>query len=193
MDGLNAPAGGDHGRPGPAPLGPAPLDPAPLDPAPADPPAAPAAPRRPGRIARSVAFSALGLVIGLGALATLAVGSVHLARQTTSVTDPAQVRADRVDARYYQCLDTQARSLVRPGQEVRLIGDLASVVTLGKAVGGWTVLATGPHVVQLSLRPARTGGCDGVVVAGRFPAAGDGPAVERLGHGARATATMPAV
>jgi hypothetical protein len=134
-----------------------------------------------------------GLALGVGALAALTVGSVHLARQTTAVTDPAQVHADEMDAHYYQCLNTQARSLVHPGEPVRLTGSLAAVVTLGKVLGGWAVLTTSDHAVQLTLLPTQAGGCYGFVVAGTFPGATGVSPIERLGHGASVRGTMPAI
>lgn len=152
-----------------------------------DPPSTPSRPpshRGRTRQAGPVLVSALGLALGLGALVALAAGSVHLARQTTSVTAPAQVRQDTRDADYYRCLTVQAQSLVRPGQTVRVEGDLSTIVTLGKVVGGWTAWSGQPHLVQLSLEPVPTGGCLGVAVVARFPSAGGGPPVVRVGHGA---------
>ena len=196
MDGLSAPADGADGQP----TAPEPIEP--VGPAPAAPGTGRSAAHRSGtgpggrhrrrdRRIGSVVLAVAGLALGLAALVTLAVGSVHLAHQTTAVTDPAQVHSYQMDSHYYACLDTQARSLIHPGQPVRLTGNLPAVVTLGKVVGGWAVLTTSDHVVQLTLLPAQAGGCYGFVVVGRFPDAGrrpdhpaPGPRSQRARHDA---------
>ncbi len=157
------------------------------DPAPPDSVAGPTrgSRRHAARRGRRVLGAVVGLAVGLGALGALALGSTAVARRTSALQSPAQIRADTLDARYYDCLATQAHSLVRPGQGVNLYDNgLGDFVTLAKTVAGWTTLTANPHDVQLVLRPVTTGGCRGSAVVALVPGPAGTPPTVRVGRGA---------
>lgn len=126
---------------------------------------------------------AVRAAVGLAAVAGLAVGAVHGARSADSLTGARSVALANLDDRYYDCLSTQVRSLVRPGRLVVIsTANLGNWSTLGKAVAGWAVVTDERRraVAVLSLAAHhRSGACLGSVVVARYR---DGTV--RLGHGA---------
>jgi hypothetical protein len=129
----------------------------------------------------------------LGAIVLVMVGTVALifgAIQGNSAVatlgGPAQRSLAAVENDYYRCLDIQTRSLVAPGQPVR-ISPQGNVADLLRAIGSWVTAAPPRDDVapQLALEP-RTGPgtCHGSVVVARFPGRDGRRPVQRVGSGA---------
>jgi hypothetical protein len=131
------------------------------------------------------------LVVGLALVAAgfvpLGFEAVHGERATAEISTDKQVAAWEIDARYWNCLETQARSLVRPGERVWLdTFDFVSQVTLIRIMGGWVdfTASAKPAQVYVTIRPA-TGkdGCLGSVVVALFGGPRGPGTVVRLGSG----------
>jgi hypothetical protein len=108
----------------------------------------------------------------------------------------ARARHDAsVDDAFYACIDTQARSLVRPGQTVALGGDnLADVVTMIKGFGSWITVADPASGADVTLTlhdgAAAPGTCLGTRVVGTSRGPG-GRTTVRLGSGASVAGQGP--
>ena len=100
----------------------------------------------------------------------------------------------QLDDAFYACIDTQARSLVSPGQSVTLgPTNLSDLVTLLKAVGSWVTVADPPSSASavLSRRPVHGhGACLGTVVVATYPSSHGGTRT-RVGTGASVPGTGP--
>jgi hypothetical protein len=122
---------------------------------------------------RAKARSAFATMFVLIALAGLAVGATHGARQQLSLASSDNVRAWQVDARYWSCLDAQARSLADPGVTVWLdYHNLGQEILLQKVFAPWTVVVAQRQrgSVWVSLRSRRgPGTCLGSVIQGTRP------------------------
>lgn len=114
------------------------------------------------------------LAAGVLALAAggLAVGGVHELRAAADQASDQQVAQANLGNRYYSCLAAQARSLVRPGQVVKVsTTNPGNWSTLSKAVAPWTVMTNDADraVAVLSLGPARGhDACLGSAVFARY-------------------------
>ena len=94
---------------------------------------------RRGQVGRNIARTILGL-IAVATLTLLSFQSIHAINDASS---SGQVRQWERDAAFWNCLTTQAHSLVAPGERVQIDRQgLAAAVMLEKAVGGWTILVT---------------------------------------------------
>lgn len=114
----------------------------------------------------------VALIILVTALAVLAVGAVHGARSTAALAGDRQVTTARLDDAYYDCLDTQAHSVARPGELVDVLTSNSSAwVTLVKVVSRWAILTTDAARarVTMTLVPRRGANtCLGSVVVARW-------------------------
>ncbi len=114
-----------------------------------------------------------GTAVGVVAFLCLAVGAVHGVRTTAALSDGAAVASGRLDVAYYDCLATQAHSLVGPGQTVVLsMANPGDWATLGKVVAPWARVSrdAGRATAVLSLEPKPgPGSCLGDVVVARYP------------------------
>ena len=136
--------------------------------------------------------SALVVAVALIGLAGQAV------RGNRTVDAQLSARAEHdasVDDAFYACIDTQARSLVRPGQTVALGGDnLADVVTMIKGFGSWVTVADPASradvVLTLHDGAAGPGTCLGTRVVGTWRGPG-GRTMVRLGTGASVAGQGP--
>jgi hypothetical protein len=129
----------------------------------------------------------LALVLAFAAVAGLAVGAVHGARQSSTLASAADARAWQTDEDYWACLDAQAHSLAAPGERVWLdTHNLSDWVTLEKVFGPWAdvVNERGQAGVRVSLRPAKgRDQCLGTVLVGTGPHGAGGRAIVRVGTG----------
>ncbi len=112
---------------------------------------------------------------------------------------PAAVHDAALDDAFYDCLSTQARSLVRPGEPVFLeasrsdLAGFADWVTLMKAIGSWVTFSDTPSgarvrvsvVDHVQARPA----CLGTAVVAR--SVRQGKPVVRHGSGADVPGSGP--
>jgi hypothetical protein len=108
---------------------------------------------------------------------------------------PGPVHNATVDDAFYACIDTQAHSLVAPGQTVALGGtNLADAVTMIKGFGAWVTVADPASradvVLTLHDGPAAPGTCLGTRVVGTYRSA-DGHSIQRLGTGAQVAGQGP--
>lgn len=116
-----------------------------------------------------VRFAAL--IVLFSSLAVVTVGAVHGARSTAVLAGARQLSTARLDDAYYDCLDTQAHSVARPGELVDVLTSNSSAwVTLVKVVAPWAVLTTDAARAQVTMtlvprRGANT--CLGSVVVAR--------------------------
>ena len=148
--------------------------------------------RRPVRTVLVTVVSTLIVVVSLVALVGQAVRG---SRTVDAQLATHAVQDATVDDAFYACIDTQAHSLVGPGQTVALGGDnLADVVTMLKGFGAWVTVAdpaSGADVVlTLHDGPGAPGTCLGtrVVATYRGP---DGRTTVRLGTGAQVAGQGP--
>ena len=117
----------------------------------------------------------------------LGVQAADGARTVSDQRQPTTVRNAVIDDQYYQCLDTQARSLISSNQPIAIdTANLGDFISLLKAIGSWATFAdsSSSAQVKLSLRTIRgSGGCRGSVVVADFasPHRGVSP---RVGTGA---------
>jgi hypothetical protein len=118
----------------------------------------------------------------------LAVGAVHGVRSTTSLSTDRQVATWNLDNRYWACLDTQARSLVRPGAHIWLTDvNFGTAIALEKLLAPWVYLVNRPEQASayLTLRTQPgPGSCLGSVVVGRFPGPAGPGSIVKVGRGA---------
>ncbi len=138
------------------------------------------------RTALVAVVSALLVVVALVALAGQAVRGN---RVVDVQLDPHTVHDAAVDDAFYACLDTQAHSLVRPGQTVTLSTDnLADVVTMIKGFGSWVTVADPASeadvVLTLHDGSAGPGTCLGTTVVATYRGP-DGRTTVRVGTGAQ--------
>lgn len=129
------------------------------------------------------------------ALAGLGVQAARANRVVSRQASAATVRDARLDDAFYRCLDTQVRSLVRPGQTVAFrAGNLGDLVTLLKASGSWATVADPPSGADVSLAlrngTAAAGTCLGTVVVGTTRLPG-GREIVRVGTGAEVAGHGP--
>jgi len=127
-------------------------------------------------------------VIGVTAIAALSVGAVHGARLVAAANGSGQEAAWQRNTAYWDCLDTQAHSLVGPDEPVWLDApNYPALVTLAKVVGPWAELAPARADARVELeivsRPG-PGTCLGTVVVGRFDGRRGRWTVVRTGSGA---------
>ena len=142
-----------------------------------------------GRASRTTTIVA-GIIVAVAAVLGLGAQAVSGGHTVNAQRRPMTVRNATIDDQYYQCLGTQARSLVSPDQSVAIsTPNLVDFISLLKAIGSWVTfadLATNADV-RLSLRTIPgSGGCRGSVVVATYavPHQGVNP---RVGTGA----TMP--
>ena len=134
------------------------------------------------------------LVVGVAAVAL--VGQAVRGNRTVDVQLGARTIHDAaLDDAFYACLDTQAHSLVRPGQLVTLGDDnLADVVTMIKAFGSWVTVADPASRAEVVLTlhdgNAGPGTCLGTTVVGTFRGPG-GRDTTRVGTGAEVAGQGP--
>jgi hypothetical protein len=72
--------------------------------------------------------TAISLLVAGTSLAGLGVGAVHALRGTVALSASHQVALWTLDDKYWSCLETQAHSLVKPGERVWM--DTTSLTTL---------------------------------------------------------------
>jgi len=137
----------------------------------------------------------VGVVVGAVALVALGGQAVRGNRVVGAQLSARSVHDASVDDAFYQCLDTQAHSLVRPGQTVVLSTDnLADVITMIKGFGSWVTVADPPSRAQVTLTlhdgPAAPGTCLGTRVVATTVGPG-GVRVVRLGTGAQVPGQGP--
>ena len=91
---------------------------------------------------RTVLVTVVSALVAGVALVALGGQAVRGARTVDVQLAPHAVHDAAVDDAFYACIDTQAHSLVRPGQTVTLGGtNLADVVTMIKGFGSWVTVA----------------------------------------------------
>jgi hypothetical protein len=137
----------------------------------------------------------VGAVIVAAAAVGLALQAFHGNQVVTAQRSAATARVALEENAYYDCLDTQTRSLVSPEQPVTIgAANLGDFVTLIQAVGSWVTVATShlEAVPQLSLRTGVTGPgtCRGTVVVSSSTRPGHPPTV-RVGSGASVAGEGP--
>lgn len=142
-----------------------------------------------------VLTTTVGVLVAIVALVAL-VGQAVRANRTVDVQLSMHAVHDaRVDNAFYACLDTQAHSLVRPGQTVTLGTDnLADVVTMIKGFGSWVTVADPASranvVLALHDGTAGPGTCLGTTVVATYRAS-DGRTTTRVGTGAQVAGQGP--
>jgi len=142
-----------------------------------------------------VVVTVASALVAAVALVALAGQAVRGNRTVDAQLSARAVHDASVDDAFYACLDTQAHSLVRPGQSVALGGDnLADVVTMIKGFGSWITVAdpaSGADVVlTLHDGAAAPGTCLGTRVVGTSRGPG-GRTTVRLGTGASVAGQGP--
>lgn len=147
--------------------------------------------RGPGRLSVRLAAAAVAVVAGV----SLVVQAVRSSSTVSGQSAPVVVHDAALDNAFYDCLDRQAHSVVRPGESVTLsTSNLADVITLIKGVGSWVTVADPPSSAQvvLTLRTGHPGPgtCLGTVVVATSTGPGGRPVV-RIGHGAQVPGTGP--
>ena len=143
----------------------------------------------------TVLVPVVGALVVAVALVTLAGQATRGTRVVDAQLATGAVRAAAVDDAFYACIDTQAHSVVRPGQTVTLSsGNLADVITMIKGFGSWVTVADPASradvVLSLHNGPAAVGTCLGttVVATSRGP---DGHTTVRVGTGAQVAGQGP--
>ena len=148
--------------------------------------------RRPVHTALVAVASALVAVVGLVALGGQALrGSRTVAVQLAHRT----VHATSIDNAFYACIDTQAHSLVRPGQSVTFgLTNLADVVNMIMGFGSWVTVAdpasSADIVLTLHDGTAAPGTCLGTTVVATSRGPG-GRTIVRVGTGAQVPGQGP--
>jgi hypothetical protein len=139
-----------------------------------------------GRASRTTTIIA-GIVVVVAAVVGLSAQAVSGAHTVSAQRQSTTVRNATIDDEYYQCLDTQARSLIAPNQSVAIYTpSLVDFITLLKAVGSWVTFADASSGadVRLSLRTITgSGGCRGSVVVANYAVPHQGVS-QRVGTGA---------
>jgi len=128
-----------------------------------------------------------GLAIATCSFVALTSEALNGVRSTTNLSTQKQVNAWELDSRYWDCLETQAHSLVRPGERIWMdTTNLVYQVTLERIMANWTEFTSSARSAQafVTIRPdKKQGSCLGSVVEGLF----DGPrgpgTLVRLGTG----------
>ena len=148
--------------------------------------------QRPIRTALVTVVSAL---VAVAACVGLVGQAVRGSRSVDAQLASRAVHDAGVDNAFYACIDTQARSLVGPGQTVALDGtNLADIVTMIKGFGAWVTVAdpASRAAVVLSLHDgtAAPGTCLGTRVVGTYRAS-DGRITVHLGTGAQVAGQGP--
>ena len=139
----------------------------------------------------------IGIAVVVAATVGLGVQAVNGARTVSVQRQSTAARNASLDDAYYDCLDTQAHSLVSPGQSVTIYADnLANFIILLKTAGSWATFADSPSsaAVQLSLRTVSGGGgrfaCRSSVVVAHYATPQHGIS-ERVGSGASVAGQGP--
>ncbi|HEY7947714.1 MAG TPA: hypothetical protein VID75_08560 [Acidimicrobiales bacterium] len=140
-----------------------------------------------GRARGSLISRVTAGALAVACVAGLAVGAVRGVRATAAQADPGEVSAWRLDLAYYDCLSTQAHSLVHRGETVDVsMSDPGLGVTLAKVVAPFAVITARPsgHVVLTLVTRPGPGSCLGSVVVARDPsgAVRDGRGGSLVGH-----------
>jgi hypothetical protein len=127
------------------------------------------------------------LAVMVASVIGLTVGAVHGLRSTAALSTDRQAASWELDDKYWDCLTTQAHSLVRPGQPVWMdTTNLTVDVTLVRVFGSWADVVDSARQAQVYVTVGSDGtsGCLGTVILGLF----DGPrgpgTVTRKGSGA---------
>jgi hypothetical protein len=143
---------------------------------------------------RSAARTILA-VVAFGALTLVGLQSIHASDSRSS---SEQARQWERDSAFWNCLTTQAHSLVVPGERVQINqATLPTRVMLEKVVGGWTTLVTNTKeataVLLIKTDHARRS-CLGSVVVEYTPGSNLHGPPERFGSGAsdRGKDSLPA-
>ena len=149
---------------------------------------------RPRPVQTVVVTTVSCLVIAV-ALATLVGQAVRGNRTVGAQVSASAMHDASVDDAFYQCIDTQAHSLVAPGRSVALSTDnLADVVTMIKGFGSWVRVADPAARAQVVLtlhnNVSGSGTCLGTQVVGTSVGP-DGRTVVRIGTGAEVAGTGP--
>jgi hypothetical protein len=136
--------------------------------------------------------SALVVVV---ALAALGGQGVRGNRVVDVQLDPHTVHDASIDDAFYDCIDIQAHSLVRPGQGVTLsTTNLADVVTMIKGFGSWVTVADPASRADVTLTlhdgTAGPGTCLGTTVVATYRGP-DGRTTVRVGTGAQVPGQGP--
>jgi hypothetical protein len=129
------------------------------------------------------------------ALVSLVGQAVRANRTVDAQLATRAVHDATVDDAFYACIDTQARSLVGPGQTVALGGDnLADLITMIKGFGAWVTVADPASradvVLTLHDASAAPGTCLGTRVVGTYRGP-DGRTTVRFGTGAQVAGQGP--
>ena len=144
----------------------------------------------PRRLTRILVAAVIGVAAVVGLVVQAARGNAVVSGQSSAAT----VRDARLDNTYYSCLETQARSLVHPGQTVALQASPVELIALLKAVDSWATVAdpSSRADVTLTLRdgPPAAGTCLGTRVAALVRVPGQGT-VLRPGTGAQMPGAGP--
>ena len=135
-----------------------------------------------------------GLVVTIVGVAGLSVQAVRGNRVVGVQRAARTVHDAAVDDAYYQCIDTQAHSLVTPDEPVIFDASLGDLVTLLKGAGSWVTIAdpASSAVVRLSLRNDVPGNrtCLGSVVVATYAEPHGGVRV-RIGSGSHVPGSGP--
>ena len=144
---------------------------------------------------QTVLVTVLATVLLVVALVALGAQAVRADRTVDVQLAQRTLHDSTVDDAFYACIDTQAHSLVRPGQTVTLGGtNLADVVTMIKGFGSWVTVADPASTAAITLTlhdgPAGPGTCLGTTVVGTSTGPG-GHTVVRVGTGAQVPGQGP--
>jgi hypothetical protein len=164
----------------------------------ASPPVRPAgstAGTNPWRQVQTVRVTLVSALVTVVALVSLFGQAVRSSRTVDAQLASRSVHDATVDDAFYACIDTQAHSLVGPGQSAALGGDnLADVISMIKGFGAWVTVADPASradvVLTLHNGKAAPGTCLGTRVVGTYRGP-DGRTTVRLGTGAQVAGQGP--
>jgi hypothetical protein len=128
-----------------------------------------------GSGSRSLWRALAALVLGVGAALALGISAVHATRTTDHLSSTAHVRSADFSNAFYDCLDAEAQTLLRPRDVVYLADpQLIQWVTLAKVLGGreqMTFTRTAGTVAVVLQAAKGPGTCQGqvMVTARRLP------------------------
>jgi hypothetical protein len=147
------------------------------------------------RPARTALVTVAGALVAAVALVTLAGQAVRGNRTVDAQLAAGTVHDATLDDAFYACIDTQAHSLVHPGQTVTLSpGNLADVVTMIKGFGAWVTVADPASAADVVLAlhdgPGAPGTCLGTTVVATYRGP-DGRTTVRVGSGAQVAGQGP--
>ena len=129
----------------------------------------------------------VAVAVGVVAVAGLIVGAQHGARQQAALARTSSARAWQLDARYWSCLDAQARSLAPRESHVWLdFHNLGEEILLQKVFVPWTVEVAhrGQAAIWISLRSGTgRGSCLGSKLQATYPRINGTPPLFRNGTG----------